>query len=182
MLEGGAPSTLFLSENWVSLWVEYCLQIRVVKGWKLTFFPNSPIQLSSRNTCISQREPSSLESGASSTCFTLRIELVFEWMVPASQCFQGVEMYIFVQVGLLIWVEETHLSVKEKSSILEGGACSTLYLCENWASFWKEYCLPIRVFKGYKLTFCSKYAYSAEVKKHMYFSKNKTIYFTKWSI
>jgi hypothetical protein len=66
-----------------------------------------------------------------------------------------------------------HETLKMKSSMLDGEASSTLFPCENCVSFWKEYCLPIRVFKVEKHSIWSKWAYSANLKKHMYLSKEK---------
>jgi hypothetical protein len=40
--------------------------------------------------------------------------------------------------------------------------------CENWETFGKEYNLQIMVFKVEIGSFCPKYAYSANLKKHMY--------------
>jgi hypothetical protein len=43
--------------------------------------------------------------------------------------------------------------------------------CEKFINFRKEHFLQFRFFKVDITSFCSKYAYSAELKKHMYFSK-----------
>jgi hypothetical protein len=94
-----------------------------------------------------------------------------KWILPANHGFQGKGMLILYQIDLFRWVEEIHVSLKRTVSMLDAAACNTLFPCENWINFWKEYCLPITVYKGEKLTFCSKYAYSAKVKKEMYFSK-----------
>jgi hypothetical protein len=59
----------------------------------------------------------------------------------------------------------------KKTICVEAGVSSTLFCCENWVHFWKEYFLPISVFKVEKCSFCSNYTYLAELKKHMYLSK-----------
>jgi hypothetical protein len=59
--------------------------------------------------------------------------------------------------------------------VLETGASSTLFTCETWVRFWKEYFLQIIVFKVEKCSYCSKEAYSAKLKKHMYLLKETSL-------
>jgi hypothetical protein len=48
--------------------------------------------------------------------------------------------------------------------VLEAGASGTFFPGEYWVSFWKEYVLQIIDFLVEKCSFCSKMAYSAELK------------------
>jgi hypothetical protein len=57
----------------------------------------------------------------------------------------------------------------------EAAVSSTLFLCEREVSFGKEYFLQIRVFQVEEGLCSSKYAYSAELKKHMYISREKQL-------
>jgi hypothetical protein len=43
-------------ENWVSYWEEYFLQISILKVEQGLFFPNLPMQLGWRTTCISPKK------------------------------------------------------------------------------------------------------------------------------
>jgi hypothetical protein len=37
--------------------------------------------------------------------------------------------------------------------MLEAGRSSTLFPCENWVCFWKEYCFPVRISKSSNINF-----------------------------
>jgi hypothetical protein len=80
------------------------------------------------------------------------------------------------QIGLFSSVEETEVSLRRKSCLLEAGASSTLFPFENWVSFCKEYFLQIRIFKVETGSFCGKWAYSPEWIGHMYLSKENHLY------
>jgi len=54
---------------------------------------------------------------------------------------------LFIKTGIFSRIEETPISLERKPYVLEEGACSTLFPCENWVSFWKEYFRQIIVFK-----------------------------------
>jgi hypothetical protein len=69
-----------------------------------------------------------------------------EWILPGNHNFQGRERLILFQICLFMWVEETQVSLERKPSMLEATADSTLFPCENWASFWKEYFLKLMGF------------------------------------
>jgi hypothetical protein len=77
MLEGGASTTLFACEHWVSFWKEYYLPPR----------------------------------------------------------FSKVRNLILFHAGLFRWIVETHVTLDRKATMLEGGASSTLFPCENWELF-----------------------------------------------
>jgi hypothetical protein len=49
--------------------------------------------------------------------------------------------------------------------------------CAHWElnSFWKQYFQNIVAFKVEKGSFYSKWAYSAQLKKHMYLSKDNNL-------
>jgi hypothetical protein len=109
-------------------------------------------------------------------CFPLRCELVFERILPATKSFQGGEKLILFQIGLFSWVEETHLGLQRKPSMLEAAGPSTLFPCEHWVNFWKEYLLKIIILNVEKGSVFSKEAYSAELKKHMNLSKENQLF------
>jgi hypothetical protein len=71
----------------------------------------------------------------------LKLSSFLNRILPENLTFQGGERLILFQNDLFSWVEVTHVSHKRKESMLEAEACSTLFPCENWVSFWKEYCL-----------------------------------------
>jgi hypothetical protein len=52
-------------------------------------------------------------------------------MLPANHNFQGGERLILVKIGVFSKVEETQVSLQRKQSVLEAGASSTLFPCEN---------------------------------------------------
>jgi hypothetical protein len=53
MLEAGASSTFFPSENWVSVWKESFPQLWCFRWRYALLVPNRPTQLNWRNTCMS---------------------------------------------------------------------------------------------------------------------------------
>jgi hypothetical protein len=57
--------------------------------------------------------------------------------------------------------------------VFEAGASSTLFSWENCVSFGKEYFLKPQTIKLAIGSVCSKKAYSPDLKKHMYLSKEK---------
>jgi hypothetical protein len=71
----------------------------------------------------------------------------------------------FVHIDLFSLVEETHVYLQRTPSVLEAGASSTLFPCENWGSFWMECFLQLRCFKEEIDSLFSKESYSAELKK-----------------
>jgi hypothetical protein len=81
------------------------------------------------------------------------------------------------KIGLFRQVEEMHVHLQRKQSVLEVGAYRTLFQCEHWVNIWKENFLKLRVFTVEKDWFGAKYAYSGELKKHMHFSKENHLCF-----
>jgi hypothetical protein len=105
-------------------------------------------------------------------CFPVRIKLVFEKNTAYPSLIISGRNAQIIQNRPIRWVEETHVSLERDVDKLEAGASSTLFTCENWVRFWKEYCLPIGIFKGKKCTFCSKFAYSPVEETHVSLKRN----------
>jgi hypothetical protein len=57
--------------------------------------------------------------------------LVFKGEHPATYSFQGGDCLIFFQIGLLSSIEEKHVSLHRKTSMLEVSASSTLFVCKT---------------------------------------------------
>jgi hypothetical protein len=102
-------------------------------------------------------------------------------MLPATKVFQGGDRHSLFQIGLIILVDETYVSLQRNQFVLEAVACNSLFPSENWVSFWKEYFLQFIVIKVEKDSFSFKYSYSAMLKKHMKLLK-KTMYVRSRSI
>jgi hypothetical protein len=94
-----------------------------------------------------------------------KVSLWKEHFLPL-KFFQGGAQLSLFQVGLFSWVEKTHASLQRKPSILETGPSRTLFPCENWARFSKEYLLQVRFYKVDVDSLCYKYSYSGDMKKH----------------
>jgi hypothetical protein len=95
----------------------------------------------------------------------MRIELVFERKIGFQTRISKLKTHILFHVGLYRWGEETHVSLERKQSTLEGGASSS-----TWVRF--ESKLPDKMILNWeKSKICSKKAYSAELKKHIYLWK-----------
>jgi hypothetical protein len=73
VFEAGVSNTLFLYENWVRFWKEYCLALSISSGCIIHFVQNSRVHLNWRNTSISWKKTSMLEAGVSSTLFPFEI-------------------------------------------------------------------------------------------------------------
>jgi hypothetical protein len=57
----------------------------------------------------------------------VRIEFVFEAILPAKLILQSADMIILLQIGIFSNAEGTHVSVRRNQCALESGACSTLF-------------------------------------------------------
>jgi hypothetical protein len=68
-------------------------------------------------------------------------------ILPANYSFQGGDRLCLLQTVLLCKVEEIHVSLKRKPSVLESGASSTLIPCEKGGGFWKKYFMQIKLLK-----------------------------------
>jgi hypothetical protein len=90
-------------------------------------------------------------------------------ILPETWVFKGGEMPCILQIGYSAELKK-HMSLQRKPSMLDSAAFSTLIPCESWGGFGKEYFLKLTYFNREKFSVFSKYAYSAEVKKHIYLS------------
>jgi hypothetical protein len=64
-------------------------------------------------------------------CFSAKLELVFE---RKTSCNLGVARWrqvLFLKIGIFSQIEETPISLERKPYVLEEGASSTLFPCEN---------------------------------------------------
>jgi hypothetical protein len=89
---------------------------------------------------------------------------------PPTYVFEGVDMLCLFLIGLLRWVENTFVSLKETIYVR---TCTIHHIISPWefSSFWQECFLHIRVFKLAKGSLSSKQVYSVSLQKHMYLSK-----------
>jgi predicted hydrocarbon binding protein len=68
----------------------------------------------------------------------VRVELVFERNTSCNSCVSGGDRLCWLQTGIFRGIEETHVSLQRKPSVVEAAACSTLTPCENCVSFGKN--------------------------------------------
>jgi hypothetical protein len=135
MLEAVASSTLFSVKN--------VLVFAMNTSWKSEFFrcrkahcvTKRPIQLSWRNTCISQKKTNCVRSRASGTLFPCEKWVSFwkEYLLQLRLLKE--EIGSLFPVHLFSWVEKTCVSPERKSSVLEAGASITKFPCENCVNF-----------------------------------------------
>jgi hypothetical protein len=97
-----------------------------------------------------ERKPSTLEGGASSTLFNFENLASFERNAVCESGFSRGESAQFVLNSPIHRIEDTQVFLERKPSTLEGAASSTLFPCENWVNYWKEYCHPLKVVKDPK--------------------------------
>jgi hypothetical protein len=117
-----------------------------------------------------ERKPFTLVGGASSTLFPSENWVHF-WRAYSQKIrvFHTGKKHLVPHRHIqLNW--KTYVSLERKASMFEAGACSTLLPCENSVDFWKEYYLPIRVFKGRKHILFQICLFS-RIEENMYFSK-----------
>jgi hypothetical protein len=79
-------------------------------------------------------------------------------------------------MGIFSWVEEIHEYLDRKPSVLKAGAPSTYFPVRIEWAFWKQHFLHLRCFKVEIGSVSSKLAYSAELKKHMFHSKDNHLF------
>jgi hypothetical protein len=111
-------------------------------------------------------------------CFCVRIELVFERNTKANHSFQGGDGFVWSKKVYLAKLRNMCISWR-KPSEWEEWASSTLFLCENWVTFWKIYILQITVSKMEQTSCHSEQAYSTELKKCMYLLKETHVWSKK---
>jgi hypothetical protein len=94
-----------------------------------------------------ERNPFVIEAVATSTLFPVRIELVVQRNTSCKSDFSSWRKGHFIPNRPIQLSEETHILLQRKPSVLEAGASSTSFPCENWVRFCKEYFLQHRCFK-----------------------------------
>jgi hypothetical protein len=114
-----------------------------------------------------QRKQSLLEAAVASTLFSCEHSVHLKGIIPGSYMFHGGDQLFLCQVGLFCWVEETLGSHQGIPCILEPATSSTLFLCENWVSFWKEYIVQIIVFLWRKVHFVPNKIFSLVKETHV---------------
>jgi hypothetical protein len=104
-------------------------------------------------------------------CFPVKNEFVFERNISWKVCFWKWWWTLFdpKRPVQLSW-RNTSICPRQPS-VVKAGSSRTVFSCENSGSFGKEYCLKITVLKVEIGSVCSKEECSAELKKHMYPSK-----------
>ena len=147
VLEAAECSKSFRYEKWVSF-EEIASWNFVFSRWRyVPFFPNRPIQLSWKNTWISQRKPIVLEAGASRTFCCVRLALVWERNTSCNLDFsRSRRAYLLPNCPVQLSWRNTCIFLR-KTSMLETSASSTLFHCNSWVSFWKEYFLQLRFWR-----------------------------------
>ena len=114
-------------------------------------------------------------AGASRHWFPVSIQVIFEFSASSNESISRWRLSLFAPNTpfQLSWAN-TCVSPKNPS-VLEVAASSTLFPSVNCISFWKGYFLQLRWFKvEIGAHFCTL-AYSAELKKHMYVSRQNNI-------
>jgi hypothetical protein len=155
MLERGGSSTLFSCENWVSLWKEHLISESLLKWENHSLFEIYPLWMKWRNTCMLWNNTMSQRHKCPAHCFPMRIEFPFERNAAYLSWFLNVRNITFMQNSSIQVKGRSSVSFVRKQSMLEAGGSSTLFPCENWVSFWKEYCLPLWVLKHEELHNCA---------------------------
>jgi hypothetical protein len=84
----------------------------------------------------------------------VRIELDLIGILPETYVvYPGPRRYLLSKVQFS-WLEQRHVSVQRKASMLEPHVSSTLCACESWVRVWREYFREITIFKVEKGSFC----------------------------
>ena len=89
-------------------------------------------------------------------CFPVRIEFVFERNTSCESEFSRWRKALFFPKGIFDQIEETCVSLKRKPCVLQPGASTTLFSCENCVSFLKKIFLQFTIFKEGKAHFVPK--------------------------
>ena len=147
VLEAAESSTSFPYENWVSFEKIASCNCVFSRWRQAPFFPNRPIQLSWKNTWISQRKPIVLEAGASNPLCCVRIALVWERNTSCNLDFsRSRRAHLLPNWPVQLSWRNTCI-IPRKTSMLETRASSTFFHCYYWVSFWKEYFLQLRFWR-----------------------------------
>jgi hypothetical protein len=119
-----------------------------------------------------QRKPSVLESGASSTLFAVRKELVFEINTSCKSIFwRSSKAQVAPNWPILLSWRNTCI-YRNKTISVKVRSMYHIVSFENWVNFRKEYFLQVRCFKVQIWSLCSKKAYSAGLRKQVFFQEN----------
>jgi len=70
----------------------------------------------------------------------LKLSSFFERNTSCKSEFSRWRKAHLIQIGLFSYDEEKHASLEKKPFVLDAGATSTLFSCENTLSFLKEHC------------------------------------------
>jgi hypothetical protein len=88
------------------------------------------IYLSTKTVCMRNRSISNIVS-------LWEWRQFLKWTLPANHSFQCGDRLYRLQVGVVRWAEETHVSLQRKPSMLKRAESSTLFPSENWVGFGK---------------------------------------------
>jgi hypothetical protein len=159
MIEAAASSTLFFYESWGSFGNEYFLQILYFTFEKGSFLlPKGQFRWLV-DTHLSFQ---------GNHYFPLRWVTLKE-IFHANHRFQGGLWFMFFQIVLFSWVEETHVPLKRKSSVLEARACSTFFPVRI-DLVWKRILTESSVFPGGDMLCLLQIGLFTWVEKHLYLS------------
>jgi hypothetical protein len=96
-------------------------------------------------------------------------------ILPGNHSFQGGERLILFQIGLFSKIEETHISLKIKTSVLEAGASCTQFPCKN-RCFVKDILPVIYVFQGeYRLSWLQIFLFCQVEETHATLQKKQSV-------
>jgi hypothetical protein len=144
----------------------------------ITIVLNNSTEVNGRSTVFLGRKSPMLERGGTSILFPCE-NCVSLWKVYLlSECFEGVNHSLYGKSPLQMKWRNTFnkcVSYKITQSVLESRVSSTFFPYDNWVTFGKEYCLPLRVFWNEEHHLCEKYLHSSKWKMHC-ISLKKTIY------
>jgi hypothetical protein len=153
MVEAAASTILFSCENWVRFGKNTSCKSEIPTWTKVHFVSQRPIHLRWRKACMSKREQAGSKAQARRTLFTSDTWITFWMECSCKSELSGWMKIILFWIGLFAWVEKTHVPLKRKPAVLEAGASSTLFYCENSVSFWKEDCCKSAFSRCRKLHF-----------------------------
>jgi hypothetical protein len=176
MLEAVTSSSLLSFVNWGRFWKENFLQIEYSRWGKAHFVPNRSIYLRWRNTWMSQRKPSVLEAGASSTLFPGEI-----WVIFWSEIFVQIRFFKVV-VRLFAPNTPVHLTWRrtcispKNVCVLETAQCSTLFTWESWVSFTGILAATWEIHGGHRLCFLQIGLFHWVEETHVSLQRNPSLF------
>jgi hypothetical protein len=138
LLEAGASSTLFSSENWVSFERNSSATRLFQGGGRVSLHQIGLFSWVEGSHLSVERKTSVLEREGSSSLFPLEIDFVLNLIVPANYVLHGADRLCLFHTVQFRCVEVTRASLKRKPSVLEGRGSGPLLSWEFWVSFWKK--------------------------------------------